>query len=103
MLRSLNAHMFTPGTNLFIFCTLAGLKKGSFTQTHLTLTIDGATTDTFDWIPDSSSPDFRYRQPVLAAKGLENGNHTVKVSSHAAIVNGRAVGSLILFDFALYK
>jgi len=99
----LNSNLSTPGANLFVFCTLAGLHKDTSTQTHLTLIVDGASVDTFDWVPDISSPAFQYQYPVLAAKGLENKDHAVKILSHRSAVNGEAVGSLILFDYALYK
>ncbi|KAH7097532.1 hypothetical protein BKA62DRAFT_833232 [Auriculariales sp. MPI-PUGE-AT-0066] len=90
------------GSAVYIFCILAG-GEGVYTQSHLSLEVDGIELDTFDWKGEKNSPEFQYKQLVLAAPALQAGTHSISVVSKHVTIGNVILASGILFDYAIYS
>ncbi|KZV84564.1 hypothetical protein EXIGLDRAFT_700282 [Exidia glandulosa HHB12029] len=94
-----NASFSFIGVALYVFCVLPAAIKDVTTETHLLFFLDGQQVAAYNFVPTTA--DYQYNQLVFSATSLVNVQHTFKMSNYADIRNG-PMGSITMFDYALY-
>ena len=73
------------------------IDTGVASNTHLTFFIDGEAVGRFNHLADPSTTEFEYNQLVFSATALAETQHTFILANHDP------AGSLVLFDYAIYR
>ncbi|KZV84698.1 hypothetical protein EXIGLDRAFT_776276 [Exidia glandulosa HHB12029] len=98
-MEAANASFSFIGVALYVFCVLPAAIKDVTTETHLLFFLDNQQVAAYNFVPTTA--DYQYNQLVFSATSLVNVQHTFKMSNYADIRNG-PMGSIAMFDYALY-